>query len=445
MDINSNKKALSIVQTLTDKGYIAVYAGGCVRDHLLGIEPHDIDIATNATPDQIEALFDKTVAVGKAFGVIVVIIDGEEFEVATFRKDSEGSDGRHPDSVTFTSMQEDAKRRDITINGLFYDPIADKIYDYVGGQEDLKNQVVRLIGDPYKRIEEDKLRLLRVVRFAARFNFWIDTHTYWTVTEYAKEITTVSAERIADEMTKILRVKDISLAFHFLGSTGLLRAILPEIAVMKGCEQPPEFHPEGDVLVHTVLALSMLEDNASDALRWGTLLHDVGKPPTQTFEDRIRFSGHDSAGIPLAEGILRRLKFPNEFIQHVCAMVENHMKFSAVERMRTSKLKRFFALPKFDEHLELHRVDCQSSHGGLEHYEFVKEKLKTYEATPEEVTVAKLPRIFTGHDLISMGYVVGPIYREILTAVEDQQLEGTITTKEQAISFVKNTYPLGKE
>lgn len=445
MDIKSNKKALSIVQTLTDKGHIAVYAGGCVRDHLLGIEPNDIDIATDATPDQIEALFDKTVAVGKAFGVIVVLIDEEEFEVATFRKDSGYSDGRHPDSVTFTSMQEDAQRRDLTINGLFYDPIADKIYDYVGGQEDLKNHGIRLIGDPVKRIEEDKLRLLRVIRFAARFNFRIASNTYWAVTEYAKEITTVSAERIADEMTKILRVKDISLAFYFLEDTGLLKAILPEIYAMIDCEQPPEFHPEGDVYTHTIQALSLLEDNASDELLWGTLLHDVGKPPTQTFEDRIRFSGHDGAGTPIAEGILRRLKFSNEFITHVCALVENHMKFSAADKMRKSKLKRFLGLPKFEEHLELHRVDCMSSHGGLEHYEFVKEKLKTYEATPEEVTVDKLPRIITGHDLISMGYEIGPIFRDILTAVEDQQLEGTITTKEQAISFVMDTYPIKKD
>jgi putative nucleotidyltransferase with HDIG domain len=440
MDIKSNKKALSIVETLARNGFIAVYAGGCVRDHLLNLEPHDIDIATDATPDQIETLFEKTVAVGKAFGVIVVILDGEEFEVATFRKDSESSDGRHPDSVTFTSMEEDAKRRDLTINGLFYDPMADKVYDFVDGVRDINRGVIRLIGDPDKRVEEDRLRLLRVIRFAARLNFGIDHYTYRTVMNHAHMIMTVSRERIADEMTKILRVENTTVAFEYLDQTGLLKAILPEISAMIGCEQPPEFHPEGDVYTHTMLALSLLEDNASDTLLWGTLLHDVGKPPTQTFEDRIRFSGHDGVGTKIAEEILRRFKFSNDFIEHVCALVENHMKFSAAEKMRVSKLKRFFALPKFDEHMELHRVDCESSHGGTEHYEFVKEKLKTYEATPEEVTVAKLPRIFTGHDLIEMGYVVGPIFRDILTDVEDHQLEGTITTKEQAIAYVKETY-----
>lgn len=442
MHIKSNEKALFIVKKLVSNGFIAVYAGGCVRDYLLNIEPHDIDIATNATPDQIEMLFEKTVAVGKSFGVIVVIIDGEEFEVATFRSDGVYSDGRHPDSVTFSSMEEDAKRRDLTINGLFYDPIAERVYDYVEGIKDLEKRVVRLIGDPEKRIQEDKLRLLRVIRFAARLGFSIDAKTMGFVISHAEEIRSVSVERIADEITKILRIKNKKEAFEYLGVTGLLKIILPEIDAMKGCEQPPQFHPEGDVYVHTIMALSMLPEDASDTFLWATLLHDVGKPPTQTFEDRIRFSGHDHVGKKMADGMLKRFKFSNEFIEQVCSLIDNHMKFTAVESMRVSKLKRFLGLPKFDEHMALHKVDCLSSHGGLEHYQFVEEKLKTYEATPEEVTVAKLPRIFTGHDLIAMGYSRGPDFRIILTDVEDQQLEGAISTNEQAVAYVKEKYPL---
>jgi len=440
MNIKSNKKALFIVRTLKEQGFEAVYAGGCVRDMLMNNEAHDIDIATNALPDNIERIFPKTVAVGKAFGVIVVILDGEEFEVATFRKDSAESDGRRPDSVTFCSMEEDAKRRDLTINGLFYDPIADIIYDYTGGQKDILEKVIRFIGDPRERIKEDKLRLMRVIRFAARFNFEIEPRTYAAVKEHASEVATVSAERIADEMTKILRVSEKRRALELLHSTGLLYTILPEIAIMRGCEQPPEFHPEGDVFEHTVLALSELPEDASDTLLWGALLHDVGKPPTQTFEDRIRFSGHDKRGMCLTEEIMKRFKFSNDFVEHTCALVENHMKFMCVEEMRTSTLKRFMNLDKFDEHLELHRVDCLSSHGDLEHYDFMVEKLKSFEATPEKVMLNKLPRLITGHDLLTLGYSQGPLFRTILTDIEDQQLEDTIVTREQALTYITGKY-----
>lgn len=435
-------KAFYIVQTLAEQGFQAVYAGGCVRDLLLGFEPHDIDIATNARPDEIEALFPKTVAVGKAFGVIVVIIDDEEFEVATFRSDGEYSDGRRPDSVSFSSLEEDAKRRDLTINGMFYDPLTKQIIDVVGGQTDLEQKTIRLIGSPTERIKEDKLRLMRVVRFAARLGFKIEFSTYLAVMQHASEISTISVERIADEMTKILRVEDKQRALGLLFDTKLLHAFLPEIVVMKGCEQPPQFHPEGCVFTHTVLALSMLPKDASDTLLWGTFLHDVGKPSTQTFEDRIRFSGHDSKGKVIAEEILRRLKFSNEFIEQVVSLVENHMKFTAVDRMRVSKLKRFLNLPKFDEHMELHRVDCESSHGGLEHYEFVKEKMKTFEATPETTKLDKLPRIVTGHDLIAMGYPKGKLFRTILEDVEDQQLEEQIFSRDEALEYIKRTYQL---
>jgi putative nucleotidyltransferase with HDIG domain len=433
--------ATQIIETLHKNGFIGVFCGGCVRDMLMGNEAHDIDIATSALPDDIERIFPKTVAVGKSFGVIVVIIDGEEFEVATFRSDGEYSDGRRPDSVSFCSMEEDSKRRDMTINGLFYDPIANITYDYTGGQRDIAEKVIQLIGNPHDRIIEDKLRLLRVIRFSARFDFEIEPATYTAVKEHASEVTTVSSERIADEMTKILRVSNKRKALELLFHTGLLYAILPEVAAMKYCEQPKIFHPEGDVFEHTILALSELPEDASDTLLWGTLLHDVGKPPTQTFEDRIRFSGHDKKGMHMAEEILRRYKFSNDFVDQVTALVENHMKFMCVQGMRTSTLKRFMNLDKFDEHLQLHKVDCLSSHGGLKHYDFMVEKLKTFEATPEKVMLNKLPRLVTGDDLIEMGYHKGPLFRTILTAVEDQQLEDTITTREQALAFIRKEYP----
>lgn len=437
--------AIKIVSVLKENGFIAVFCGGCVRDYIMGNDPHDIDIATNATPDEIESIFasHKTIAVGKAFGVIVVVIDGDEFEVATFRKDSsEYSDGRHPDSVSFSTMEEDAKRRDLTINGIFFDPLTEQFFDFVQGIKDIQNGIIRLIGDPQKRIEEDKLRLMRVVRFTARFGFEIENETYQAVFFHASEISSVSVERVADEMTKILEVRDKRRAMQLLFELTLLHTILPEIAVMAGCEQPPQFHPEGDVFEHTIQALEYLPQDASETLLWAALLHDVGKPPTQTFEDRIRFSGHDKKGMYLTQEILHRLKFSNDFIDQVASLVENHMKFTAVEVMRKSTLKRFLGLPHFDEHLELHRADCLSSHGDLEHYNFVVEKMKTFESSPDEVIVSRLPRIITGNDLIALGYSRGPIFRTILTDIEDQQLEGDITNKIQALEYLKVKYPL---
>ena len=475
-------KSLFIVKTLSDNGYVAYYCGGCVRDRLLGIEPNDIDIATNARPEEIERLFDKTISVGKAFGVIIVVIDGEEFEVATFRSDGQYSDGRHPDSVSFSNLEEDAKRRDLTINGMYYNPLDGRIIDVVGGQTDLEQKVVRLIRNPTQtqRITEDKLRLLRVIRFASRFGFEIEPETYIAVKENAGKINEVSTERIADEMTKILRVKDKRRAINLLFDTTLMHSILPEFVLMKGCEQPPQFHPEGarvrkifqmndvnlgpfeifdiknlehldstkykmypgDCLEHTIVSLELLPEDASDTLLWGTFLHDIGKPLTQTFEDRIRFSGHDIKGFYLTEEILRRLKFSNDFIEHVCSLVKNHMKFSCVMKMRVSKLKRFMNLPKFEEHLALHKVDCVSSHGSTRNYDFLQEKLKTFEATPEKVMLDKLPRILTGYDLIKLGYKVGPYFRVILTDIEDQQLEDKIISHEQALEYIKDKYPI---
>jgi len=430
-------EALGIVKVLQEHGYEALYAGGCVRDMVLGLESHDIDVATNASPDAVEMLFEKTLPVGKAFGVIVVIIGDTQTEVATFRSDGQYSDGRRPDSVVFSSKEEDAKRRDLTINGMFYDPIKKEILDYVGGQEDLKKRVIKLIGDPEARIAEDKLRMLRVIRFATRLDFTVDPDTLEAVKRHSSEIVQVSAERIADELQKILRAGNYQKSLNLLFDIEIIKHILPEIFLMRKCEQPVDYHPEGDVLVHTIKALENLPADASDELRMGMLLHDVGKPVVQTFEDRIRFNQHELKGKDIAREILKRLKFSNEFTERVLSLIENHMKFMHVKDMRTSRLKRFIALPHFEEHMALHRADCLSSHGNLDNYEFVREKMETYE--PEEIRPV---RIITGNDLLQMGFKAGPLFKEILTAVEDRQLEGTVTDREQALKYVSDTYAL---
>ena len=428
-------QALKIVKRLRDKGYEALYAGGAVRDMLLQKESADIDIVTNARPDVVEQLFKKTLAVGKNFGVIVVVMDGEEIEVATFRQDSTGSDGRRPDSVTFCSMEDDAHRRDITINGMFYDPIEDKIFDCVGGIEDLHAGIIRFIGNPDDRIIEDKLRMLRCVRFSARLNFKIDPETLAAIKRHAPEINQVSVERIADEFLKILRTGNYRIALNLLFETGLIDYVMPELRALEKCEQPLDYHPENFVLEHVIKALEALPDSASDELRMGVLLHDIGKPATQTFEDRIRFNGHDLKGKDISREILTRMRFSNEFIERVLSLVENHMKFMHVFDMRTSRLKRFLALPHFEEHLALHRVDCLASHGGLEGYDFCVEKLKTFE--PEEIHP---PKIVTGKHLIDMGFKPGPKFREILTDIEDKQLEGSLTGQEKALEYIRTNY-----
>lgn len=436
------ERAFLVAKKLQDAGYQAVFAGGCVRDNLLGRFPQDYDIATDAKPDVIESLFEKTLAVGKSFGVIVVLIDEDEIEVATFRADGESSDGRHPDTVTFCGMEEDAKRRDLTINGIFFDPVATKTYDFVQGKADLENKVIRLIGNPEDRIKEDKLRMLRVIRFTARFDFKVDPATLEAVTKHASEITSVSAERILDELLKILRARNFRTSIDLLFETNLIEYILPEVKAMKGCEQPADYHPEGDVLTHTILALEALPEDASDELLMGTLLHDVGKPPTQVFApDRIRFNEHDIRGADITREIMKRLKCSNEFSDHVISLVKSHMKFMHVKDMRTSTLRRFFSTPRFEEHMLLHRSDCLSSHKNTGNLDFLAEKMKVYE--PLDPSPAKLslpPRLFTGKDLLALGFKQGPIFKTILVDVEDLQLEGTITTKEQAIKYVSERY-----
>jgi len=462
--------ALRIVERLRAEGYEAYLAGGCVRDLLLGREPKDYDVATSATPDIVLGLFERTFAVGAHFGVVIVA-DGDEAgcvttEVATFRSDGAYSDKRHPDAVRYTSSaEEDVKRRDFTINGLFLDTsrlrIADPsatvaeattaqddsqsetqeelrsaVIDFVGGVADLDAGVIRAIGRAESRFEEDHLRMLRGVRFAARFGFGFAAGTAAAMRELATRINAVSSERVRDELTKMLTEGRARRAFELLDETGLLANVLPEVARMKGVEQPPQFHPEGDVWVHTLGLLEQLEPGSSMTLAWGALLHDVGKPPTfRRAPDRIRFDGHMEVGVALAREICGRLRFSNGETLQILALVENHMRFMDTERMKASTLKRFFQLHRFEEHLELHRMDCMAGSGFLEHWEFARER---WLSMPEE-TVRPKPLI-TGRELIAAGYHPGAEFKEMLRAVEDAQLEGTIRTPEEALRLVQGRF-----
>lgn len=427
--------ARHIVATLKSQGRQAYFVGGCVRDLLLGLAPKDYDVATDARPDEITALFPDSGLVGAHFGVVLVRQDGAQVEVATFRSDHAYVDGRRPAGVHFeTDPRQDVLRRDFTINALLLDPDRGDVLDFVGGRDDLKKGIVRAIGDPEKRFGEDHLRLLRAVRFAARFGYRIEPATFAAIQRLHALITTVSAERIRDELARILTEGNARRGFELLDETGLLAEILPEIAAMKGVAQPPEFHPEGDVWIHTLLLLEKL-DSPSVTLALGALLHDVGKPPTFRVAERIRFDGHVEKGVAMATGILTRLRFSSDQIRQVLALIANHMRFKDAPQMRESTLKRFLRLEKFPEHLELHRIDCLSSHGNLENYELMKRKLE--EMPPAELKPAPL---LTGDDLITAGYQPGPQFSEILAAVEDAQLEGKIRTRDEALSLVRSRF-----
>jgi poly(A) polymerase len=428
--------ANSICGTLGRNGHQAFLVGGCVRDLLLGREPADYDVATDATPDQVMALFPESVTVGAQFGVILIPRDELKVEVATFRSDIGYSDGRHPDRVTFSkTAQEDVQRRDFTINGLLMRHDTGEVLDYVGGQADLKARVIRAIGDPDRRFREDKLRMLRAVRFAARFGFEIDNDTLAAIRRHAKEVGQVSSERLRDELTKMLTEGAARRAFELLDETRLLEQVLPEIGAMKGVEQPPQYHPEGDVWIHTRIMLEGLPAGASPTLAWGVLLHDVGKPPTfksaSETGDRIRFDGHVDVGVRMAEAVCRRLRFSNEDTEQILALVNNHMRFKDVESMRAATLKRFVRLPRFDEHLALHRLDCLSSHRNLNSYQLVQRFIA--ETPPEQV---RPERLLTGDDLRNMGFRPGPVFSQILGSLEDAQLEGQVKTREQAREYV---------
>ncbi|MBV9743363.1 MAG: CCA tRNA nucleotidyltransferase [Acidobacteriia bacterium] len=425
--------AHQIVQNLREAGHQAYLVGGCVRDLLLGHKPKDFDVSTDARPERLLSLFPGSGQVGAHFGVVLVRGgSGSHVEVATFRSDHDYADGRRPSRVQFeTSPREDVLRRDFTINGLMMDPETGEVLDFVNGRRDLEQRAVRAIGDPELRFREDHLRMLRAVRFAARLGFSLDPETIAAIRRNHSAILKVSAERVRDELLRILTEGGARYGFELLDATGLLPDLLPEVASMKGVEQPPEFHPEGDVWVHTLLLLEKL-NHPTPTLAFGALLHDVGKPPTFRVAERIRFDGHVEAGVALAHGILSRLRFSREDEEQIEALVANHMRFTDVHRMKESTLKRFLRLPKFEEHLELHRLDCLASHGRLENYEFVRRKL---EELPAEQLKPK--PLLTGRDLIAAGYTPGPQFSKMLAATEDAQLEGRIQSREEALELVK--------
>ena len=444
---SAQRAAERIVARLRAAGHEAYFAGGCVRDLLLGVPPKDFDVATSAHPDVVLQLFPRTFAVGAHFGVVLVCDDenGAEVvtEVATFRSDVAYADGRHPTEVRFSSSaQQDVLRRDFTINGMMFDPIlhaqtcslTSAVLDYVGGQQDLRDGIIRAIGEPRRRFEEDKLRMLRAVRFAARLEYAIEPVTERAICQFASGIVQVSRERIRDELTLMLTEGRARRAFELLDSTGLLREVLPEVTKLHNVAQPPEYHPEGDVWIHTLLLLEKLPAGVSPTLAWGALLHDIGKPATFSHNppDRIRFNGHVEIGVKIAHAILRRLRFSNDDCAQILALVENHMRFGDVEKMKDSTLKRFFRLPQFDEHLALHRLDVLSSHGDLSLYEFAKRRR---EALPEEEVRPQL--LVKGRDLIAAGYQPGPQFKEMLALAEDAQLEGRIHTTEEGLALIR--------
>jgi poly(A) polymerase len=432
----SEAAARLIVERLRARGFEALYAGGCVRDQLLGLTPHDYDVATNARPEQVEALFPRTVPVGVQFGVIIVLEQGAEIQVATFRGDGTYHDGRHPESVRFTDAEGDAARRDFTVNGLFFDPIEERILDFVEGRRDLESRLLRAIGDPSERFAEDKLRLLRAVRFATTLGFEIDPDTWREILVWSPEIHAVSAERIRDELVKILLSPNRLRGFDLLDKSGLLRQVLPEMDALKGCDQPPEFHPEGDVFVHTRLMLSMLAPDASLPLVLSVLFHDIGKPATRAVDEtgRIRFNGHEGVSAGMTLRLLQRLRFRNEVIDAVIPAVRLHMSFKDVPNMRVATLKRMMARPTFEEELELHRVDCLASHGMLDNHAMLIAKREEFGREP------LIPEpLITGHDLIALGMKPGKHFAEILQAVQTRQLEGSLTSREEALEWIKST------
>ena len=429
---SKEKLSLSLIRNLRARGHQAYLVGGCVRDRLLGIIPKDFDIGTDARPGQVAGYFPNSELVGAHFGVVLVRGDGEHVEVATFRSEGAYSDGRRPDEVHFeTEPALDAARRDFTINGLMEDPFSGEILDYVGGRADLERKVIRAIGDPAQRFKEDHLRLLRAVRFAARLGFVIGAETLNAIRNDASCIKQISVERIREELMRILTEGGARRGMELMDESGLLQYVLPQVKAFQGVEQPPEFHPEGDVWTHVLMMLERME-HPSGPLAMGVLLHDVGKPPTFRIAERIRFDGHAEVGAEMSRALLNELRFPNHEIEHVTALVANHMKFKDVRQMRISTLKRFLRLPGFDDHLELHRLDCLCSNGYLDTYNFVRENLR--ELSEQELTP---PRLISGHDLIQAGYKPGPVFGDALTAVENAQLEGEIHTREEALALAR--------
>jgi tRNA nucleotidyltransferase/poly(A) polymerase len=436
--VDPDNPMLATARTLVDRlraaGHLAYWAGGCVRDLVRGETPKDVDIATDARPEQVQKIFRRTYAVGAHFGVVVVLENNFQFEVATFRSDGTYLDGRHPVAVNFSSPEEDARRRDFTINGMFYEPPNDAVIDFVGGRADLAAHLVRAIGDPAQRFTEDRLRLLRAVRFATVLEFEIEPATWAAIVGAADAINAISAERVRDELVKIFLSPHRVRGWDLLDASGLMKAILPEVDALKGCAQPPQFHPEGDVFQHTRLMLSLLPGEVSLPLVLSVLFHDIGKPPTATVDEtgRIRFSGHDKAGAAMTNALMHRLRFSRAEIDATVEMVEQHMVFKDAPNMRVARLKRFMARPHFADELELHRVDCLGSHGMLDNYDYLVRKQEEFANEP-----IIPPPLVRGDDLIALGLKPGPRFGEILEAVETRQLEGTLRDREEALAWVK--------
>jgi tRNA nucleotidyltransferase/poly(A) polymerase len=429
--------AREICARLRARGRVAYFAGGCVRDRVRGLPPKDIDIATDARPEQVQQIFSRTYAVGAHFGVIVVLENDFQFEVATFRSDDAYLDGRRPTAVHFSSAEEDAKRRDFTVNGMFFDPDSEGVIDFVGGRADLEATLIRAIGDPDQRFSEDRLRLLRAVRFATVLGFQIEEKTWNAIVKNAASIIQISAERIREELVRIFVSPQRLGGWDLLDKSGLLRAIIPEIEAMKGCAQPPQFHPEGDVFQHTRLMLGLLPETVSVPLVFSVILHDIGKPSTATVDEtgRIRFNAHDRIGAEMTERIMERLRFSRADIDATVEMVRQHMVFKDVPKMRVAKLKRFMARPTFEQEMELHWVDCESSHAMMDNYDFLQRKKEEFANEP-----IIPPPLVRGDDLIALGMKPGPKFGEILEAVETRQLEGAFATREEALEWVKQEY-----
>jgi poly(A) polymerase len=433
-------KAIIIVDKLKQHGHVAFFVGGCVRDVLMGIKPHEIDITTSATPEIIKSLFEKVYLIGEKFGVCVVNIDGEDFQLATFRKDAPYKDGRHPAYVTFSNPMEDAMRRDFTINALFWEPIDSKLYDYVGGLDDLNDAVIRAVGDPLERFEEDRLRIIRCARFISQLNFGVDKDTYEAMFKIKNPMKGISAERIRDEIEKILMTGSPSVAINVLHEIGVLKKIMPELCKMRNVPQPAEFHPEGDVWTHTMLCLDVAAREIRDrtpVLMWALLLHDVGKPTTITMpkddKDRIRFNGHDVEGEKLTWEILTRLRLPKKTIDEVAYIIKNHMRIGKAQEMRKGRLKLVMSEPTFKDELDMNYVDIMASHKDVENWKFLKKEYEEFKKQQE------LPHaIVDGTFLIDMGYKPSPSFSDIIEKAYEAQLEGTFADEQGAKKFVKS-------
>ena len=439
---NNRRQAEEIVHRLKTSGYEAYFVGGCVRDFILRTVSSDYDIVTSALPDQVMALFSNTVSIGAKFGVVAVIAQGHPYEVATFRSDDIYEDGRHPSQVHYSSAKEDVFRRDFTINGLLMNPASGEIFDYVNGRVDIEKKIIRTIGDPDSRFNEDYLRMLRAIRFAANLGFVIDSATKEAIERSASKINQISAERVRDELNKILTRGGARAGFELMMQTNILKEILPEVNKLKGVEQPPRFHPEGDVWQHTLNMLELLPQNGETdnniCLAWGVLLHDVGKALTRSEDEKgVHFYGHVQKGEEIADDIMQRLRFSRAQRDTALDLIRQHMVFMNVQKMRPGRLKRFLRMPDFDLHLELHRLDCLASHGMLDNYQFCRDQLQTLaldDLNPQ--------RLLTGNDLMAMGFTPGKIIGEILHALEDEQLEGKIKTPQEAQDFVRTNWKI---